>query len=122
MSRYWKQDKVTLSFKRIRLIAAICAALGAQACAVMPNTISPEFVHMSHATQHAPLTNNPTNYGVEIVQVNLHWELPKHFHLDVAEGIALDKRDALSADREYGEIVGPREQFTAKIGYSFRIH
>lgn len=109
-------NKLTLSLSAL-------AALGAAGCAALPNTIGPELEHMSHATQHAPLTSQPTNYGSEIAQINLHWDLPKRFTLDLAEGVSLDKRDAAQHSyREYGEIVGPREQFTAKIGYAFKIH
>lgn len=87
---------------------------------MLPNYVAPEFEHMSHATQHQPITSSPTNYGANIVQVTAHWDMPKHFTLDLSEGYDLDKRWA-GANPTCGEIEGPREQFTAKIGYKFII-
>lgn len=100
-------------------ILAIGVAVACSGCAVLPDTISPEIEHMSHATQHEPLTNNPTHYGIEIAQVTAHWDLTKHLYLDLSEGIALDKRSPYG--EAYGEIMGPREQFTGKIGYTFSV-
>ena len=93
--------------------------LGLTGCALMPDTIAPEIEHMSHATQHEPLTNNPTHFGVEIVQVTGTWNLSKNIYLELSEGIALDRRDAYGPS--YGEVYGPREQFTGKIGYKFEV-
>jgi hypothetical protein len=92
--------------------------LGLTGCAVMPDTIAPEIEHMSHATQHEPFTNEPTHYGVEILQATAEWNVGRAY-LRVSEGIALDKRNPYG--EAYGDIYGPREQFTAAIGYKFKV-
>jgi hypothetical protein len=89
-------------------------------CALLPNTISPEIEHMSHATQHRPFTDEPTKWGAEIAQVTAEWTAGKHFYLDVSEGYNLNPRTPAGIP-VYGEIIGPREQFTAKIGYKFTV-
>lgn len=120
-NRYWPKHKVILDWRVMRYLAAIAAALAGQGCtAVLPNTVTPEIVHMSHATQHAPVTTRPTDYGSELAQVTLEWKLPSRFVLSASDGVDLDKR--WSNTRGYGEIQGPREQFTAKFGYQFGIH
>ena len=44
-----------------RLIAVAAAAIQLSACAALvPNSVRPEFEHMSHMTQHAPFTDHPT--------------------------------------------------------------
>jgi hypothetical protein len=94
-----------------------CAAMQA----VVPNTVTPEFEHMSHATQHQPFTNQPTNVGSELLNVVVGYELPHNIKLDIAEGIDLDKREYVPGYTSYGEIIGPREQFSLRVGYQFRI-
>lgn len=92
-----------------------CAALNT----VAPDTIAPEFEHMSHALQHAPFAVIPTNYGTEIIQVTAEWDIGKHVYIALSEGVALG---APGMDgTHYGEIQGPREQFTGKIGYRFQV-
>lgn len=99
----------------------ILAALALGGCstlqAIEPNTIAPEIVHMSHATQHAPFTSTPTEYGVNIAQVTATWDLPHHFYVNVSEGLALNRHYA--DGNSCGEIEGPREQFTLRLGYAF---
>lgn len=87
-----------------------------QGCALTPNYIEPEIEHMSHATQHEPLTNNPTHYGAEIASVVVGWDV-HNVSIQLAEGVALDKKYPYS----YGEIEGPREEFSARVGYKFRL-
>ena len=97
------------------------ALLALSGCVVLPDTVAPEFEHMSHATQHAPLTSAPTNYGSEILNVTAEWNFGKHFYLDLSEGVDLDKRWTSTTTPVYGEIVGPREQFTGRLGYRFTV-
>ena len=106
--------------KRHIKLTALGAALAAlSGCAVLPDTVTPELEHMSHATQHAPLTDHPTEYGANIAQVDLGWQLAPRVALTLAEGIDLDRH--YSQTPSCGELIGPREQFTARIGYTFNI-
>jgi len=100
----------------IRLVT-LCALLALSACAIVPNSIRPEFEHMSHLSQH--LSAAHTNYGANIVNVVAHWDTPAHTYIELAEGIDLDRhyRDINS----YGDIIGSREEFTARIGYVFQV-
>jgi hypothetical protein len=50
----------------------------------------------------------------------LHWDLPKHFALELAEGVDLDRH--YTSTNSCGEIMGPREEFSARIGYTFEVH
>jgi len=97
------------------VLAAVLAALNG--CALVPATVTPEFVHISHATQHEPFTDHPTRYGANIADVALGWNLAPHVTLTLAEGVSLDRHYPWMPG--YGEIVGPREQFTGRIGYTF---
>lgn len=117
----WRAQRCRL-MKLLGLILPVVAALLLVAlivldegCAVVPNRITPEIEHMSHASQH--IGPNRTEYGSEIASVVLHWDLPEHVTLELAEGVDLDHR--WPAQEGYGEILGPREEFTARIGYSF---
>jgi hypothetical protein len=106
--------------------AGLAGGIGGCA-AITPNYIAPELVHQSHAVQH--FGSDRTNYGSEALALEAHWDLPKHLFLDVSEGIALDKRmnypgyvnSGGTTMYGYGEVLGPREQFTAKIGYRFQL-
>lgn len=100
-------------------ITLLLIALALEGCAALPNTIAPEFEHMSHATQHEPMTNAPTEYGAEILNLTAEWNLTPRFYIALSEGIALNNRD--SCDCGYGEIGGPREQFTGRMGYRFTV-
>src|SRR5882757_7401375 len=86
---------------------------------LVPDYVAPELEHMSHATQHAPLTNPPTNYGADIASVVVGYNLPHHFNLELAEGVSLDRH--YKQTDEWGEIAGPREQFSARLRYMIQI-
>ena len=112
-----------LKYATIKLLLLGCAGLIVlaqfQGCAaIVPNTVTPELEHMSHASQHRPFTESPTRYGANIASVVLGWNLPRGVSLQLAEGISLDKRYATPS---CGEIEGPREEFSARIGYSFKV-
>ena len=102
---------------------ALIAALSATACAgaryIIPNTVTPEFEHMSHITQHEPCTDHPTKYGADLANVVLRWDVTRHVKFELAEGISLDRHWVDTHESGNGEIIGPREQFTMRIGYSF---
>ena|SRR5208282_1772287 len=87
-------------------------------CALTPNYVEPEIEHMSHATQHQPFTNEPTRYGAEIASVVVGWDV-HNLSIQLAEGVELDKHYAW--DNSNGEIIGPREQFSARVGYRFTL-
>lgn len=93
--------------------AALAAAFLLQGCAVLPNTVGPELEHMSHATQHEPFTSHPTNYGSEILNFTAEWARDDGTgpRLDISEGAVIGP----------DEIAGPREQFSARFGWRFRI-
>jgi hypothetical protein len=100
-------------------LTAAALAIALSGCAIAPNTVTPEVTHMSHASQHEPFTDRPTSYGANIADVSVGWELSRHVTLTLAEGINLN-RHYPSSD-EYGDIKGPREEFTARLGYAFRV-
>jgi hypothetical protein len=93
------------------------AAAAASGCAAMPNSVSPEFEHISHATQH--FGPDRTNYGANIANVTAEWDVGKHFYVTLAEGLDLDKTYSIYGKPEHGEIMGPREEFTGRVGYKF---
>jgi hypothetical protein len=86
---------------------------------MIPNTITPEVVHESHATQHRPFTESPTRYGADLAMLTFGWRLPHHVRIELSEGVSLDKHYPQTPS--YGEIEGPREQFIGRIGYSFEV-
>jgi hypothetical protein len=84
-----------------------------------PDTIGPEFEHMSHASQH--FGSDQSNYGSEIASIVAHWNMPRGFYLELAEGADLDPRWTAPHHSGCGELQGPREEFSGRIGYRFRI-
>ena len=102
---------------RALVIGAFLALTG---CAdLVPNYVAPEIEHMSHATQHAPFTSTPTDYGANIASVVVGYNLPHNLNLELAEGLSLDRH---YPDRnQWGEVEGPREQFSARIRYMFKV-
>ena len=100
--------------RALLVLAALCSG-----CALAPNTIRPELEHISHLTQH--FGSNQTRYGADIVSVVAHWDTPHHTFIEIGEGIDIDKRTQYKGEQQCGEIMGPREQFTARIGYTFTV-
>jgi hypothetical protein len=96
-------------------LAALLLALGG--CALVPNSVRPELEHISHATQH--FGPDQTSYGGTIVQLTAHWDAPHRFYLEMSEGVALGPY--FPGSNSFGGIVGPREEFTARVGYSFEV-
>ena len=105
-------------------ILAACTLLTLGGCALVPNSVRPEFEHISHATQHEPFTNHPTEYGANMANLVLHWDLPRHFSLELAEGVDLDKtletteRQLITRALELAG--GNRSKAAQLLGISFR--
>jgi uncharacterized protein YceK len=101
-----------IKFLAIPLVLSGCST-------IMPNTIGPNYKHMSHLTQHRPFTSNPTNYGADMIGVVAKWKITPNLNLSLGESINLEKK--YPGFQEYGDIVGPREQFSAEVSYDFKI-
>lgn len=101
---------------RSALLAALLAVAG---CALAPNSIRPEFEHLSHLTQHRPFTDSPSDYNINMVNLIAHWDV-RGAYIEIGEGVVLNRY--YPGENSYGEIMGPREQFTARIGYVFQVH
>lgn len=115
--------RVTTRFRKeaTALILAASVAGCSTLRAIEPNSLAPEFEHISHATQHAPFTSHPTKYGANLVSLTAEWDVGTHVYVTLAEGISLDRRYRDDNGPMCGEILGPREQFTARIGYKFTL-
>ena len=106
----------------MKVIAILAGAAYLSGCAALiPNTITPEVVHESHATQHQPFTQSPTRFGADLAMLSFGWHLSKRVELSLAEGVSLDHHYGAAPDQAYGEIAGPREQFIGRIGYTFEV-
>lgn len=98
----------------ISLLMAGCEAM-------VPNVLRPEIEHVSHLTQHAPFTSSPDNYGYDQVSITARWNTTEHTILEVSEGINLDRYFNNPPAYGYGALCGPREIFTARFGYEFKL-
>jgi hypothetical protein len=101
---------------KISKALAIATLLTLSACAIAPNSVRPELEHMSHISQH--FGAHPTDDAANLVNVVAHWDTPHHTYVEVAEGFNLSPP---GSDGSFGEIYGPREQFSARVGYVFEI-
>jgi hypothetical protein len=77
-------------------------------------SVRPEFEHMSHLSQHEPFTDHPTGYGENIANLIVHWQHGP-LYVEAGEGIAL--APYYPASQSFGEIVGPKEEFSFRLGY-----
>jgi hypothetical protein len=92
------------------------AALTLSGCALAPNTIRTEAEHISHASQH--FGANRTNMGSESVNVIAQWRFGNAY-IEAGEGYNLSPAErGKPCD---GGLCGPREMFTAAVGYSFEV-
>lgn len=97
----------------------LVSVLALSGCAAIePNSIRVYGEHVSHATQHFEST--PTDYGYNAINVEIHYQHKGAF-LDIAEGIVLNRKDTQVSWCEYGAMAGPRELFTARVGYEFQL-
>jgi hypothetical protein len=89
-----------------------------------PNTVAVYGEHVSHVTQHEPFTSETTNYGYNTVNVSARWQCEKSpcagAFLEVAEGLNVGRRDDVPF-RSYSGLAGPREVFSARAGYQWRV-
>jgi hypothetical protein len=90
-------------------------------CALVPDYVAPELEHISHATQHEPFVpkSEATRYGANIASVVVGYKLPHNLNVELAEGVSLDRH--YTGSGQWGEIEGPREQFTARIRYMIQV-
>ncbi len=88
---------------------------------LLPNTVAPELEHMSHVTQHEPFGSDQYHYHANIAQLTAHWDLPRKFYLDISEGVDLNPAWPKDVGQGYGEIAGPKEEFTARVGWKFTV-
>jgi hypothetical protein len=100
----------------LRLITAAATFALIAGCALAPDSIRPEIEHMSHATQHAPLTDHPTHDAVNMFSIIAHWDVKNAAYLEIGEGFALNRQVSSGTNTWCGEIAGPREEFTARVG------
>lgn len=89
------------------------AALGG--CATLePDSLVPEVVHVSHATQHIV---DHTDFGYNEVALAARWRPTAHAVLEVSEGVNVNRKWPSPYGPQYGSFVGPREVFEARFGY-----
>lgn len=101
----------------LKLIAAAALSTALTGCVLAPNEIRPDIRHDSHTSQHEPFTSHPTNMGAESINVTAEWRLG-HTFVDVSEGYNISPGDGQVCN---GGICGPRELFSASIGYIFEV-
>ena len=108
-------------FSLVLLAILILAAVAASGCAsLVPNSVRPELEHQSHLTQHEPFTDHPADNAANFASVALHWDLAqRHAFFEIAEGVNLSPH--WQDPDTYGDVMGPRETFTARIGYVFQV-
>lgn len=97
--------------------AVLCAAwvVTLSGCALAPNTIRTEVEHISHMSQH--FGPDRTNMGSESINVIARWDLG-HAYIEAGEGYNISPADGHEC---IGGLCGPREMFTAAVGYSFTV-
>jgi hypothetical protein len=112
--------RFTLPISLIMWALFVLLVVSVTGCAsLVPNYVAPELEHMSHATQHAPFTNSPTKYGANIASVVVGYNLPHNLNVELSDGVSLDRHYAQS--NQWGDIEGPREQFSARIRYMIQV-
>lgn len=106
----------TMAYGLLLLAIVFGAVVALTGCQTLePNTITPFLEHDSHASQH--FGPHPTNYGYNEVGVQAHWDLPSKFYVEMAEGYNFaPKNGQLCAG-----LCGPREVFSARVGYVFKV-
>lgn len=97
--------------KTLACLAALCLS----GCCLAPQTIRTELEHVSHATQH--IGSDRTHMGAELVAVVARWRKGGAY-LDVSEGYNVTPADDHLC---IGGICGPREVFTAAVGYEWSV-
>lgn len=93
----------------------VLATLPLSGCALAPNTVRTEVEHISHVSQH--FGADRTNMGSESLNVIAQWRLGNAY-IEAGEGYNLSPADGQPCN---GGLCGPRELFTAAVGYSFEV-
>jgi hypothetical protein len=120
MSNAYHSFRFSLPISLIMWALFVLLVINLVGCAALvPNYVAPELEHISHATQHAPFTNAPTRYGANLANLTIGYNLPHHFNLELSEGVSLDRHYPQS--NQWGEIEGPREQFSARLRYMIEV-
>lgn len=101
----------------LKLIAAAALSAALTGCVLAPNDIRADLQHDSHTTQHEPFTSHPTNMGAQSVNLTAEWRAG-HAFIDVREGYNVTPADKYPC---IGGICGPRELFSASVGYIFEV-
>lgn len=93
------------------LLIVFGTAIALAGCSTLePDAVRVYVEHESHALQHQPFTSNPTNYGDQSVNLELHWQKGPAF-LDLSEGYTFNG-DQMCDYR----VCGGRETFKARVG------
>jgi hypothetical protein len=103
--------------------AALAAACLLSGCAsLLPDYAGPVLTHESHISQHAPFAADPTNYGSEVLGVTAIWTKPDGGpFVEITDGVTLGPQWTVPGAAGYGEVLGPRESFSATLGYLFKV-
>ncbi len=102
------------------LILCGAAVLSLSACAVLPNRLSAYAEHISHTCQH--FGSEPTNYGYNTLNISARWQSRKGPFLEISEGYNLTPCWHGGSVSGCGALEGPREVFSARAGWTWRIH
>ena len=97
---------------------AICICL--TGCAVAPDYVRPELYHDSHITQHPPFTATNGHVGSSGVGITAEWQINR-LQIELNESVNLCRGWTMNGVNGYGETQGPREEFSARIGYNFKV-
>ncbi|HZT04351.1 MAG TPA: DUF3653 domain-containing protein [Steroidobacteraceae bacterium] len=103
------------------LAVMLTLALSLSACALAPRQIAVYGEHVSHSTQH--FTDTATNYGYDTVNVAAQWRTADGAgpFMDIAEGVNVDSAWHYAGYDVHGALIGPREVFSARLGWIFRL-
>jgi len=93
----------------------LLVGISTTSCALAPNTVRTEVEHISHVSQH--FGADRTNIGAETVNVIAQWRRGGAY-LDIGEGVNVSPADGQPCN---GGLCGPREVFTASVGYIWQV-
>ncbi len=97
------------SVATLAILFAIIVALAG--CATLePDAVRAYVGHDSHALQHQPFTDHPTNYGESSVNLELHWQRGRTF-VDMSEGYTFNGSELCDHTT-----CGGKETFKARVG------
>jgi hypothetical protein len=75
---------------------------------------------MSHATQHPPFAAENGHIGTTMAGITAEWKV-RHIQIELNESVNLSRSWSADGLSGWGEIQGPREEFSARIGYNFEV-